>query len=190
MNYYREAGRLAAIYNAGRRVYNSIPSLDSAVEFLGGPVHDTIFGVDDGSVPIANSQRAADDAYIRRSMGYRLNPAGLPAPSRSSRSSVGSKCLWAIVTILNSLGVVMGRYPLAVVLDLIPVLLLLVSIVEVVHAVVSPEVVVAVTLELVVAIAAVVPTSVERFPLASVLSVKLCALACAVLSNMDLFARI
>lgn len=80
--------RTSAIYNAGRRVYNSLPSWRDTQEFVGGPVHDAIFG-SDGSVAIESNQAAADAAYVRRAMGYRLNPAGLPAPSRSSRSSVG-----------------------------------------------------------------------------------------------------
>lgn len=104
MQYYREAGRLASIYNAGRRVYNSLPAATTISSYFPDWSFDSYRG--DGSVGVAPSQEAADAAYIRRAMGYRLNPAGLPAPSRSSRSSVGSSCIpWVITTMLNSFAV-------------------------------------------------------------------------------------
>lgn len=97
MAWWSNLARASSIYNAGRRVYSSLPSWSDTQEFVGGPVHDAIFGSDygpDGSVPVGSSQAAADAAYVRRAAGYRLNP-NRPLLGSSSRSSVGHVLIWS-----------------------------------------------------------------------------------------------
>lgn len=88
-DWLRDAARYTAIYNTGRRVYNTLSSGARYVYDNWTPQQNFWEEGSDGSVAVAANQRAADDAFLKRAMGYRLNPAGLPAPSRSSRSSVG-----------------------------------------------------------------------------------------------------